>query len=392
MLVGIGVILIIAIMGGAVAYLGDKIGTKVGKRRMSLFGLRPKYTSIIVTIVTGILIATSTLTILAVASKDVRTALFGMQQLKAEMKQLNADVAAKNKELEEGKIALDGKTKELQTIKGDVQATQEELEEARLARDTMGEDLQTTQDAFAEATQRLEASHSEIKNLEDTKQLLEGHISNLQVTTKQLEAGITNLREGTVLFRVNETLSGAVIRPGLDKVGAEAALTNIINDTNGLILRRIGETESKSVLYVSRSNVDEVASQIANSNEPMVVRVVAAGNIIFGEPALAEIKVYPYRLVYKANDVIWSTVMQAGPNAQPGLLSFLKDVNVQAKSQGIIPNTLTGDVGTVSAEELYETIHLIESMSGAVTIQAVVREDTYTSGPVNIHLQVLPTQ
>ena len=57
MLVGLRILLVIAIMGGLIAFLGDKIGTKVGKRRMSLFGLRPKHTSIIVTIVTGILIS-----------------------------------------------------------------------------------------------------------------------------------------------------------------------------------------------------------------------------------------------------------------------------------------------------------------------------------------------
>lgn len=54
MLVGLKILFIIAIMGGLIAYMGDKLGTKVGKRKMSLFGLRPKHTSIIVTIVTGL--------------------------------------------------------------------------------------------------------------------------------------------------------------------------------------------------------------------------------------------------------------------------------------------------------------------------------------------------
>ena len=56
MLVGVKILVIIALMGGLIAYMGDKLGTKVGKRRMSLFGLRPKHTSIIVTIVTGLLV------------------------------------------------------------------------------------------------------------------------------------------------------------------------------------------------------------------------------------------------------------------------------------------------------------------------------------------------
>jgi len=54
---GIVLIAVLAIMGGAIAYIGDKLGTRVGKRKLSIFGLRPKHTSIIVTIITGILIA-----------------------------------------------------------------------------------------------------------------------------------------------------------------------------------------------------------------------------------------------------------------------------------------------------------------------------------------------
>ena len=60
MVVGVKILIIIALMGGLIAYMGDKLGTKVGKRRMSLFGLRPKHTSIIVTIVTGLLVAAAT--------------------------------------------------------------------------------------------------------------------------------------------------------------------------------------------------------------------------------------------------------------------------------------------------------------------------------------------
>ena len=55
----IGVLLIIAVilLSGLIAYLGDQIGMKVGKKRISVFGLRPKYTSIIITVFTGVLIA-----------------------------------------------------------------------------------------------------------------------------------------------------------------------------------------------------------------------------------------------------------------------------------------------------------------------------------------------
>ncbi|MDU3113248.1 MAG: DUF3084 domain-containing protein, partial [Megasphaera sp.] len=46
-------LVVLAVMGGIIAYLGDKIGSRVGKQKIKLFGLRPKYTSILVTILTG---------------------------------------------------------------------------------------------------------------------------------------------------------------------------------------------------------------------------------------------------------------------------------------------------------------------------------------------------
>lgn len=390
MLVGLNIILIIAIMGGAIAFIGDKLGSRIGKKRMSIFGLRPKHTSIIMTIIMGIFISASTLGILAFASENVRIALFGMEQLQAEMDQLNSDVAAKNKELEAGKKELSEKTVALNTMRKDVQATQEELEEARAARNSMSEELISVQEAYRQVDARLAQSTNDVKALESTKQELEAHIEDLKVTTKRLEEGITHVREGTVLFRVGEVLSGALIRPGLNEEESAKAITNVLNDTNGLILRRLGIDENKAVIYVSRSNLEDAAKQVANASEPMTIRITAAANIIYGEAALAEIHAYPYRKVYDKGDVIWTTTVQGGGDAQFTVLSFLKDVNGQAKTQGILPDPLSGDVGSMPGDELFDTIRELSRMSGPVRLEAVVREDTYTTGPVQIELRLSP--
>ena len=83
---GIMLIVVLVLTGGVIAFIGDRLGSKVGKKKLSLFGMRPKHTSILVTIVTGILITTVTFGVLAVASENVRTALFGMEKLREEMK------------------------------------------------------------------------------------------------------------------------------------------------------------------------------------------------------------------------------------------------------------------------------------------------------------------
>ena len=44
---GVLLILVLVITGGAIAFIGDRLGSKVGKKKLSLFGLRPRHTSII---------------------------------------------------------------------------------------------------------------------------------------------------------------------------------------------------------------------------------------------------------------------------------------------------------------------------------------------------------
>ena len=82
---GIFLITVLVITGGAIAFIGDRLGTKIGKKRLSIFGLRPRHTSIIITIFTGIVITTLTFGVMAAASENVRTALFGMEKLKKNM-------------------------------------------------------------------------------------------------------------------------------------------------------------------------------------------------------------------------------------------------------------------------------------------------------------------
>ena len=62
---GVLLIAVLIITGGAIAFIGDRLGTKIGKKRLSIFGLRPRHTSIVITIFTGICITTLTFGVMA---------------------------------------------------------------------------------------------------------------------------------------------------------------------------------------------------------------------------------------------------------------------------------------------------------------------------------------
>ena len=89
---GVFLIVVLILTGGAIAFIGDRLGTKIGKKRLSILGLRPRHTSIIVTIITGAFITTMTFAVLAATSENVRTALFGMEKLKQHMEEMQQNI------------------------------------------------------------------------------------------------------------------------------------------------------------------------------------------------------------------------------------------------------------------------------------------------------------
>jgi hypothetical protein len=86
-------VFLIMVVAGGIAYVGDRVGHQVGRRRLTLFGIRPRYTSTIVAIGTGMLIAFSVTMVALLASKEVRTAFFRLSQLNTQITTLREQEA-----------------------------------------------------------------------------------------------------------------------------------------------------------------------------------------------------------------------------------------------------------------------------------------------------------
>jgi Protein of unknown function (DUF3084) len=97
---GIALVVAITIVAGGIAYIGDRVGHQVGRKRLTLFGLRPKYTSTIVAVATGMLIALSVTSVALIGSQQVRTAFFRLGQINARINDLQARAIATQKELD----------------------------------------------------------------------------------------------------------------------------------------------------------------------------------------------------------------------------------------------------------------------------------------------------
>ena len=77
--------------GGLAAYLGDVLGYRLGKRRLSLLRLRPRTTARLVGIVAGILIPAVTVFIGALLVPEVRLAVLRIDSIRQELAQLTSE-------------------------------------------------------------------------------------------------------------------------------------------------------------------------------------------------------------------------------------------------------------------------------------------------------------
>ena len=410
---GLALIAVLAVMGGIIAYIGDKLGTKVGKRKLTIFGLRPKHTSILVTIVTGIVIAASTLGVLSLVSKDVRTALFGMEALKAQLSGLTQEVTAKNIELDASRAELEAKTKEYATLTTKIQETSSklaavtsELASVISERDRTTQALAQVQRDFSLAQSDLNKAQGEIQSLQTTKSELDARVASLNESKSQLQKDIDELnqiatvlgqnlqavRQGNVMFQAGEVLSTTVMQGGQSPEETSGALQQILYDTNQAILSRLGITDkTQQALLIRQDNFTKKAEQIAATDEDVIVRVSAFGNSVYGEQVPGWIEIFPNRLIYSAGETVYSEVVDAGStskSAEEAVIVFLQRVNAKAVQQGVLRDPLRGSVGAMGGAQLYDAVNKVNRHGGQVELTAVTKTAIHTAGPLVIEIRV----
>ena len=405
-------LIVLAVMGGLIAYLGDKIGSKVGKRKIKLMGLRPKYTSILVTIMTGISIAVVTLGVMSVLSENARVALFGMNKLRqqqhvleeqrdrllAEADKLAREMQEKNDLLADNELKLASQEEQLDGANDRLRLTLLDLDQVQAARDDASAQLGIVQTAFNQANADLATAQGEIEELEHTKAGLTKTVAALDERNRLLNESMLTVREGTVLFRVGEVLSSSVLTAGQSQDETRSQLSGIMVNINNMIRQRLNITDEKAVLlYISPDEFERTVQELSNSpKSSKLIRVTAAGNIITGEPALVHVNVYDNNLVYNRGREVYTeyfTSEEIASGAELQLLHFLHNVNRSAQSDGILPDPLSGNVGALTAVEMFDTISRMKAYGNTgLTLQAVTTQNIFTAGPLRIEIRVEPNR
>ena len=381
---GAQLILILVIMGGAIAFLGDKLGSKIGKKRLTIFGLRPHYTSILMTIITGVAVAGATMGILMISSTSVRTALFGMEKIRTEIATLNKDKTDILRELDVQKVKVADLDKQIKQSSVDLAVATKQKEEAQLQ-------VAELERSYREAEEKLSQAQGQVDKLQASRDKLKGEVSSLETATQKLRENMAAMREGDVVFRSGEILYANVLKAGLGTEENQKQMDVFLAAANGHILERTGAKEDTQILWLSKESVKNALQALAEGKGNIYVRVCAAGNILSGEMAVSRLEMVPNNKVYGNNTEILSQRINVEVDSQQvemALLAFLKDVNKAAVAKGVVADPLTGKVGAIDAAEMENVSTAIRKLGGKVEITAKAKGDIAVAGPVLLKLEV----
>ncbi|MEB3326756.1 MAG: DUF3084 domain-containing protein [Synechococcus sp.] len=377
-------ILTLLVLGGVLSTLGDRLGSRVGKARLSLFQLRPRRTAVLITVLTGSLISAISFGLMLLVSERLRTGLFELDQLEERLANSRRLLASSQVELnraEQGKRDAQQRFERAQARASKLrqelaplvsQRNRLELERSRLNLEVRARDaeIHRTEEELNQVRRRIAAGAEELKGL---------------------ESNLIALRRGDVVITSGQILSSAKValeRPEQSR----QVITALLQQANLNAFRRVlpGQPPDRQILLVPKDDIIKLEGLLAKPGR-WVVSILSAANVLRGErQVLAFPDLRPNRPVVKAGEVLASTTMEGdltgldGINRRLNLL--LAAAYARAQRQGTLVEGLQFDAASLN--QLGRA--LAERPAGQVVqLEAVVLRDADTPDPIGVQLRWL---
>lgn len=323
-------ILIIAAISMTVSYVGDVLGMKIGKKRISLFGLRPKYTSTVITILTGLGVALLTLAFAAAMSPSIQGAFFGVNYLDRQISALTQNLSERQNQLSEMEM--------------EVYYTQQELE-------------------------------------------------RLRDEAEDLKKSLAEMKGGKVIAFQGELLAQAPVEGDSSSAVIDAAFARLIQTAEETLSLKVPENaqELPTKVEIGTETRRRIAAELASAKERKVLRLSAPSNIVQGQVVEGVVQTHDSRTIYKKDEVLKRETIRgdATPEQAADLLySMLKHINRSAVGDGVLPDPISGAVGNMDSLVFYDLVDRISEASGVRDIVFLAATDIYTEGPVNVRVEI----
>jgi len=403
-------ILALLVLGGVLSTLGDRLGSKVGKARLSLFKLRPRKTAVVITALTGALISAISLGLMLLVSERLRVGLFELDTIQARLRESRSA-------LEHSQAALEENRRELSRSRADVQQAEKgrtlalrSRQEAVQRREAVQRELAGTRTRLNSLRQDLEPLQRERKRLETERSRLsrdvrgrdaeirrnEAELSRVRQRIaagaqelKQLETNVIALRRGDVVIASGQPL--ATVRVKLQRPDqAKAVIDGLLQQANQVAFRLLlpGQPADRQILLVPRSDVERLETMLGN-RDTWVLTIRSAANVLRGESrarALPDLR--PHRPVVRPGELLARTALEGDERSNEEIRSrlnlLLAAAYARAQRQGTLVEGLQVDgnafnnLGRALAER---------PPGQAVSLEAVAMANADTPDPIVVELR-----
>jgi uncharacterized protein (DUF3084 family) len=425
---------------GLIAYIGDLLGRRMGKRRLSLWGLRPRHTAVLFTVVTGMLIAVFSLFVLVGLSAGIRRAVLHGEALLRENRQLrreqlvlrgeirkqrsdNAELVAREIGLKSEVSRLDEELQlrtrrnaRLRSQRALLEAKIEGLNRTQKGLEARERDLQARnghlQDGYREAKTRLAGAQQQLRivrrDLEAAQSDLQKAMIERQKQVNELGATLIKLRarelelaDEQIIARANEELARVVLVPGADRRRLRETVEGVMRRAEQEVRNRHRAAGSSAppqlVVWQPRwaapsDIVNTLVSWMETHNEPLVLRVVTDENAPAGSTVTARLATAPRRLAFRPGEEIAAATLDGRKSEGEllrSLLGFLQGtVRRQALRRSVLPAG-DGRVGEIPYEPLLATIKQVREVGGPARVSAVAATEIQSEGPLHLDFRVL---
>ena len=413
-------ILALLVLGGVLSTLGDRLGSKVGKARLSLFNLRPRKTAVVITALTGSLISAISLGLMLLVSERLRVGLFELDQLQDRLLQSRQALSSSQSDLRRSTADLDRNRVELRSNQRELARSRLERNRALQGREAAVASERKVTRALTVAQQRVSDLRQEVRPLQDQRRRLEaerdrltrdvkGRDADIQRTEKELagvrariEAGarelkdlegkVIALRQGDVLIASGQPLAVARIRLGRQEDGRRS-IDALLQEANTAAFRLLlpGQKPNRQILLVPRSDIDRLDQALRKSGTWVVI-IRSAANILRGEQrVLAFPDLRPNRPVVRRGEVLARTVLEGDVRSVEEVRSrinlLLAAALTQAQRRGTLVDGLQVDGPALNRLGLA----LSQRPEGQqATLEAVAQANADTPDPIAVELRSTP--
>jgi len=387
-------------MGGGIAYLADMVGKKLGKKRLSLFGLRPRQTAALGTICLGVLITIFTISIALVVSSGMRQALLHGLEVRKELNQLEEQqkaFASKNGELTKrnddltSKIGatskeLAARLKELTNAQGKLRALNTQIGSLQSQIGVLTSDALRKKAALATANNRLVAINHNLDEVNKALTLNRKQYAYVSGINKEV------LHQNADLVEANDKLKAAQVQLVAERTKLEQDLAKIKQSVADL---QSDEDIAQEKLKKSQGKLADVENELTKAQQELghtKVELAETQENLDHLKGIFDVS-RKQALIYKIDEEVARLKVPAGvsQNAANGAVTLLlRRARVAAQQRGATKASVF-DHDALSSDEIVRKA--LKDLTGAPTGRVVIASSSinaFRGEPVSLELSVLP--